>query len=335
MKNNFFYSSNTYLLLPTKANPRVALVIDDKGGAVNSFKLYNPFSLKAKLMKLTVFFLFKHLPYFSKILFKVEKKCQSDFLKYLENKLGQPLISSVYSATTGDKVVIQLQTYKYEIIGYIKYPLNEIGRAHLENEQRAIEVLSKKKITKEYIMRDQFKNEPFLLLYALDGKIELIDKVNVSDILSLFKREITYTLAAHPRIIQLQSALNDLNLEQYSLLVTRICKKSTFEYSLVYEHGDFTPWNIVKVADKYVPFDFEHFVENGLEYLDLFKFYYQIGKLLKYKKDLDLISYIRENIDIMEFDVLFQIFLVKEILRNCQEGEPCGFEIKMLTYLDN
>ena len=48
MKNNFF-SSNQYLFLPTKRNPKVALVIDDVNLIDNAFKLYNPFSKKAKI----------------------------------------------------------------------------------------------------------------------------------------------------------------------------------------------------------------------------------------------------------------------------------------------
>ena len=46
-----FLSSNSYIYLPTSKNPKVALVVDNSALAQNAFKLYNPFSQKAKLFK--------------------------------------------------------------------------------------------------------------------------------------------------------------------------------------------------------------------------------------------------------------------------------------------
>jgi hypothetical protein len=102
----------------------------------------------------------------------------------------------------------------------------------------------------------------------------------------------------------------------------------------VYEHGDFTPWNIVKVEEQYTPFDFEHFVEDGLEYLDLIKYYYQVGKLLEGLNGKELITYIAEEIKIEEMRELLQLFLIKEIVRNKEEGEPYNFEVEMIETME-
>ena len=105
------------------------------------------------------------------------------------------------------------------------------------------------------------------------------------------------------------------------------------QYALVYEHGDFTPWNIVNVDKNYIPFDFEHFVEDGLEYFDLIKYYYQIGRLLEDMKAKELTAYIFKQINVKEIRELLQLFLIKEIVRNKEESETCSFEENMLILM--
>ena len=46
-----FLSEGTYVVLPTKATPKVLLTINNSKLAKQAFKLYNPFSFKAKFLK--------------------------------------------------------------------------------------------------------------------------------------------------------------------------------------------------------------------------------------------------------------------------------------------
>ena len=43
---------------------------------------------------------------------------------------------------------------------------------------------------------------------------------------------------------------------------------------------------------KYIPFDFEYFIENGIEFFDSIKYFYSIGKLIKNKKNRETCYYI-------------------------------------------
>jgi hypothetical protein len=334
MKDINFLSASEYVFLPSKKNTKVTLAIDNKKIIENTFNLYNPFSFRAKCFKKCVKFFFLYFHVFAKFAFNVKKGTKSYFIKYLETILKQSLVSSVYFATTGDKVVIQLQSLQSDVVGYIKYPLNEIGLKHLENEKRAIEVLSSRSIIGGYLLHGEFDNTPFLLLPALEGTIGLIEKIEVVKLLSIFSRDNAFPIAEHPRVIHLIKALDDCGLMKYHPLVKRICLESRLSYSLVYEHGDFTPWNIIKVNNKFIPFDFEHFFENGLEHLDLIKYYYQIGRLLYKKTGKELIDFLLVEVDKEEFVLLFQLFLLKEIVKNTEENEPCKFEIDLLTELD-
>lgn len=326
---DIFLSKDDYLYLPTKNNPKVVLTVGNASLAKNAFRLYNPFSTKAKFFKYTVEAAFTHFNVIAKRALICEKKRKSRFIEELEKKLNVSLVSSVYFATAKDKVVLQLQTPDAQLLGYLKFPLSDIGIEHLLNEKRAIDTLSKKSIVQRYRLFDDFEGRPFLLLEPLDGKIGRVEKEELTEILKKFHRSETYALKHHPRIMAMREEAGRRAPEYLSLLDT-ICRKSSMKYRLVYEHGDFAPWNIVKVGNELIPFDFEYFVEDGLEHFDLIKYYYQIGKLLKAKEGEALYAFVKESMGIVEFDELFALFLLKEIVRQMRENEDCEFERKLL-----
>jgi hypothetical protein len=320
MEMSNFFSKNSYLYLPTKNNPRVALAIDNKEVAKNAFKLYNPFSVKAKILKKIQCFLYCNSNLrMGKSLKKENEK--SKFIDYLERELNSEIIVSLYFATIKDKIVIQLQTRDAKIIGYLKYPLNELGLIHVKNEIRAFEILSERGIVDGYLLSKEYEGKPFLLLKELDGDIGMVSKENVHKILKEFHQDESYRLADHPRVSELKKMLLENGLDAYASQVNDICQKSIVEFQLVYEHGDFTPWNIVKVKEHYVPFDFEYFVEEGLEYFDLIKYYYNTGRLLHSKEREALIEYLVENLDCAEALLVIRLFLMKEIILNIDSSE--------------
>ncbi len=307
-----FFSFNSYLYLPTKSNPKVALAIDNTPLAQNSFRLYNPFSDKAKLLKATYKIAFTSFNKISKIILKPKYQKQSKFMHYLEEKLGYEIISSLYFATARDKVVLQIQTKEAQIVGYIKYPLNNLGLKHLYNEKKALETLSSKGIVENYSVYDTFQETPFLLLKPLEGLIDIVEKEKVEKLLNKFKLNQRYTLEEHPRVQQIKKKLIEMKMNDSLSFLKKICINSSRSYSLVYEHGDFAPWNIVQVKGEYIPFDFEYFIEDGLEYFDLIKYYYQIGSLLESKDGNELKNYVCTKIDINDIEHIYDLYLIKE-----------------------
>jgi hypothetical protein len=216
----------------------------------------------------------------------------------------------------------------------LKYPLNDVGLKHIQNEILAFEILAKKKIIKPYILSKEYDGKPFLLLEELDGTIDSLDTKSIDTLVNKLKREDSFKLLNHPRIISLKESLAKNDMSTYISKVNAICTNSTEDYKLVYEHGDFTPWNIVKVKDNYTLFDFEYFVEDGLEYFDLIKYYYQVGKLLESKKEKELVAFVSANINIPEIQELLQLFLIKEILRGKEENELFEFEEDMMKVVE-
>jgi hypothetical protein len=329
MNATSFFSDQTYLVLPTKASPRVYLSIDNRKMAGKALMLYNPFSKKAKVLKAAVTFLSIYFNPLSKFLLPTIKAEKSLFIKFLEEKLNTELISSVYLATAKDKVVLQLQDDK-GILGYLKYPLTEQGKERLLKEKQGISEFAKKSVVPNLILDDVYGETPFILIQNIKGRIGHLDNKENQAILTAFIKETSFKLMKHPRILDLQSKLKQYGLTVYSNKLNQIISSSKNTYKEVLEHGDFTPWNLIRAEQGVVPFDFEYFEEHGLEHLDEIKYYFQIEHLLNGKKDVELIKAIATKIKIKEFQLIFQVFLIKEIVNKHGSTESYDFENSLL-----
>jgi len=184
MRDISFFSEDKYVHLPSKTNPRVSLAVSDVSTLLNSFKLYNPFSVKARVLKKASQFVLKKAP--NLFLGKAHKK--SDFVAYLEQVLEIKLKTSVYWATSKDKVVLQLQSNK-KVYGYLKFPQNEAGLKNIQNEKKAFKILSEYSIIPPLMCSGTYKNIPYILLSELKGAIGLIDEESVLLLLNKFKKE--------------------------------------------------------------------------------------------------------------------------------------------------
>lgn len=327
-----FLSQNSYLSLPSSKNPKVILAVDDKIIAENSFKVYNPFSIEAKLWKkLNVFLLRNINKTLPKIIpsHKIEK---SDFVIFLENKLKKPIITSLYFSTAKDKVVIQIQS-NYQIIGYVKLALNEIGKKHLLNENRAINILSDKNIISPALLFDTYDGLPLLMLKDLTGEVKSINPDDIEKMLNNFRKDKKFQLRHHPGMFQIRNKLKAKGLCELMLHLEELVNSSTEYYYEVFEHGDFAPWNIITSKEVCIPFDFEHFEENGIEHMDLIKYYFQTGRLLKNYSKNKLLKYILRKLQITEGYLMIKIFLIKEILRNKDEKQPYSYELELLDLI--
>ena len=325
-----FLSEGIYIKLPFGSNVKVFLSINSKEGSKLSFKLFNPFSKKARLFKFILRIFCVHLNFLSKIVFPTLKVKKSDFICFLNTKLALEITSSLYIATAKDKYVLQLQNNN-EIFGYLKFPTTNDGKKRLLNEQFAISILSKIGLVPDLILYDTYKQNPFIILKNLNGSIGDIKKDEYELILNSFKKNNKYKLINHPRIIELKNKiLGSSSLHHLTNELESLSLSSSKEYFEVYEHGDFAPWNLIRTSNGIIPFDLEYFNEVGLEYMDEIKYHFQIERLINGKRDLDLISTIDSKVLIDDFHILFKIFLVKEILLKKENVESFNFEESLL-----
>ncbi len=327
-----YLSEGTYVVLPSKTTPRVYLAVGNKKTAKLSFTLYNPFSKKAKLLKAIAKFVFVHCNPLAKRILPIVQVNKSKFIKKLEKKLEKRLTSSVYIATDKEKFVLQLQD-RNGIVGYLKYAFKAKGMERLINEKKAIKVCAGLDLVPEIILKSKYKKRPFILLENLNGSFGLPNRQEYKSILKSLEKDRSFKLRMHPRILSLKSKLAAYDLESLAHLLDKLVNSSENKYLEVYEHGDFAPWNLIRTEQGIVPFDFEYFEKNGLQYLDEIKYHFRIEHLLNNKNGMDLVEAVAVNVPIDEFKVLFQIFLIKEIIRIHEVKDNYGFELSLLNTL--
>lgn len=328
-----FLSEKTYVLLPTKSNPKVYLPLDTKSRTTRAFKLYNPFSGKAKALKSIAGFLCVNSQFLAKSVLPTEQGKSSLFLKYVEELLGKKILTSVYIATAKDKVVLQLQDGD-GILGYLKYPISDIGKERLINERNALNLLAQINRVPGLILKNTYDDVPFIIVENVEGSIGHVSPSEFHGILKSFQKDVFFRLSEHPRILTLRSRLEKAGQEKFSALLTKIANLSNRKYKEVFEHGDFAPWNLIRTETDIIPFDFEYFEERGLEYLDELKYHFQEQHLLHGKKGMNLISSISTKTNIHEFDLIFRIFLIKEVCAKAESCESITFEESLLRLMN-
>jgi hypothetical protein len=329
-----FLSGSHYIVLPNKYRARVYLALGNKESTRLAFDLYNPFSKKAKAFKFLTRFLCLYANPLAKLVLPSIRSKKSTFIEFLENRLNTKLTTAVYLATEKDKVVIQLQN-KNGVFGYLKFPMSPLGEKRLLKEQAAIRILSKQKLVPALLFDDTYLETPFIALQNLEGTIGKVGEWEYRHILNALKKDKYFPLREHPRIQNLKNELRENKLTGLGKLLNNVVAASDREYLEVFEHGDFAPWNLIKTQNGIVPFDFEYFEEQGLEFLDEIKFHFQIAHLLRGKKGNTLISALSSRVMIAEFDLILQVFLLKEIINKCKAGASYDLEIALLRKLSN
>ena len=173
MKDISFFSNTKYIILPSKKKPRVFLAIGENKTKFNSFKLYNPFSSKAKFLKKIAYY----FPFFN---LSVKKK--SSFIAFLEERLDINLIVSIYISTDKNKYVLQLQNEE-GVFGYLKIGSSDLSRKQIVNESYAIRKLAD--LTNIKILdKGEEKNYQYIILSEISGKSKEITSDNINYILN-------------------------------------------------------------------------------------------------------------------------------------------------------
>lgn len=328
-------SDTFYLALPPSGNPRVMLAIGNERIAEKSFRLYQPFSFSARILKLIMKQVAVLFPEF--LMVYCGKYSRSPFVIFLENKLGLEIITSVYFSTDKDKVVLQVQNKAGEIIGYIKAAITQNGNRKLENELRGIEVMQLQGLC-NFCLFDtgEFKGFRYIFTSEIIGESKPLNKIEVIRIIKLMNKHKKYSLSMHPGICSLKQELILKKKPLLALMLHKMCENIKEPYFEAYEHGDFTPWNIMTSDNKkFGLLDFEYFNEKGLEYMDLIKYYFQTATLLKKMSGEKLVRYVLAQVDDKNAPVLFIIFLLKEIVRRIEEEMPYDELISYLKIIES
>lgn len=328
-----FASAEVVVVLPSKKNPKVYLAIDSAEVAKLSFQLYNPFSTLGRLLKRVIEVLAIRLNGISKLILPTLEVRKSAFITYLEDELNTPLISSVYVATAKDKVVLQL-IVNNKIFGYLKFPISSIGISRINTEKEGIQILSGLGVVPKILYTKVYKNTPFIILRNLEGTIGDVSAEEYKSVILQFKKSECYTLQEHPRVISVLGYLKKYDLNDLIVRFNEVAKNSESTFLEVYEHGDFAPWNLIRTAEGLQAFDFEYFVEVGLEFMDEIKYHFQIAHHLKGLSGKPLLDAVIDSVNSEKIKLLLHFYLLKEIMLKTEEGISVNLEMQLLELLD-
>lgn len=332
-----FFSEGRFINLPFH-NPRVSLNVSSSSLVKQTFKLYNPFSLKAQILKKAVFFAVVNIPYFRQTWSR--KFNSGNFIIHLEKTLKTQIHASLYYPTIAGKIVLQLLTTDGKVLGYSKIGISHSGKLKIENELNAIKELANisNVFEEEYLItHGDYVNLNYIIVKKIKGINKPIPDADLLKKLRKFDRKKKFILQEHPRFLALMNTTKNLNFFDLQDMLIKISNSSKELYTLNYEHGDMAPWNIfINKKNKISFFDFEYFIKDGLQHLDFINYHYQIAVNLKsLKSPLRIVEYIKNKIQINEFSQVFSLFLIHKILVNTMEKENSERENQLLECISN
>lgn len=332
---------------PNTINPK--LWIDNKSNLKVAFGLYNPYSLKGRLVKRLV----SILPAFAGNLFlkpvnqtSLENEFNS-YKRYIDNILS---IDSAINISPGTKSKHQKKSVQIinnkRIEYYLKISNNKETIELSKNEYSILSLLSSKQLTTltpKAVFGDFIESSYYLIQSAAPNEfyqsetaflsehnkciIELYDlhhkETDIQEYIASIKNYITrYNYNGKSNILATLDALSEKN------------KKTKIQLSLT--HGDFAPWNILTNYDNELfIYDWEHGSENSPLLFDFFHFHFMTSKLLTNNTAAEIKSYIDNlylenkykdifthmNISNAEYQLYSKLYLLEIITREIREND--------------
>jgi len=121
---------NTHVILPTKLHPKWIISLESKKIFSQSFNLYNPSTIKGRVLKL----------FFIKMYWVIKRvgKGRVSFIK-APNYLNSKMAFSVSFGTPGPTQKLTFISFKNEVVdSYIKLAKTEVSRKNLRNEKEVL-----------------------------------------------------------------------------------------------------------------------------------------------------------------------------------------------------
>lgn len=263
--------------IKTNSGTKIYVNIKSKENRQIGLSLYQPYSIKGKLVTLVI----KYLnPLVLKLFFNF-KVAIPESLKALHYKkiINLENASFLVSATAEKMVIVSRVSGKISIV---KLSNNaEVIKNEILARQHFQELMLTPRLGNHGLVLEQ----SYIAFDYIDGvsrKLQLKDMIHFIEVLK--KRE-EFILQYHPRVRKVMLKLLENNCPLNPAFEHKITR-SDLRAKLVVEHGDFTPWNVKTdiYGDLYL-YDWENYNVEGLEYFDEIHFLFTIHVFLKCNMD--------------------------------------------------
>lgn len=222
---------------------------------------------------------------------------------YLDNFLGDLHLSLkvagilIARSKTCQKYILQLESGTGNVVNYLKYTNAQFER--LDNEYNILTQLPQG-LAPLVLKYDNFLNGKALLISAIDG--QLLDAVLPPPIdLHTFLQKLYVSqgipLQDHPWV-QKNNAIEDFS-------INRLLKPLSYrKWSIVIQHGDLTPWNLLTYKGEIRAIDWEYGCLYGFPYLDLIHYFLQVSALVYRWKPYKAFYYVKSYLEVNNHDKL-------------------------------
>ncbi|MCK5616308.1 hypothetical protein KAR91_81350, partial [Candidatus Pacearchaeota archaeon] len=276
-----------YYAFPGLSSPKIW--ISEKDRPSNALKLYNPSSLRGKVVK----YFFSSAPKF--IVHTILKSRSPLFISEIDSLLlehfgGDELTASYYMATDGNdkKTTVQISKNN-KIYAYVKISSDSKYRKYIENEFRALKTLNSDSNLKKHVPSVLFQEEEDkYYILCQSAPVTKMKQRTLS-----FNDADTYFLSLltkkHLRTIPLQDYINNIDnvlsnnelLSEISHLRQWLLSYGNNEIAFSPAHGDYTPWNTYIIDRRIYAFDWEYYMETAPVLYDAMHFLYMRAWLVR------------------------------------------------------
>lgn len=339
---------------PNNENPK--LWVSSKSSLKAAFSLYNPYSIKARLLKHIICVL---PDYFASILLKpvTSNKLLEDFIEYKENIDKILNIDSIINISPGTKSKHQKTT--------VQIIHNENTEAFLKasktpqtielsiNENDALKFLENKNLSfhnPKSLFGGNIQSSYYLIQsapkFGFNQSNTEFEKPHQQTILDLFNLG-SKSINLSTYMSTLRNIENIDNLLPYILDIEKQHKDCNI--NLCFSHGDFAPWNILinKTHGLFI-FDWEHADKSRPLLFDFFHYHYMTCKLLTKTEPKDISNYLTNlfysmpnndffehmNITFENYKLYSKLYMIQILLREINENNlPSLTSVETLKHL--
>jgi len=267
------FSSEYFIGFSTTSGTKFFVNVKSKRNRYLGLSLYQPYSIKGKVAAAAIKYLNAKV---LKLLFKSEfripdtlKALHSDGVINIEN-------ASFMESSMGSKVVIVSRVDSHRLIVKLSKNVQLV-----ENEVLARQSLQDKLLVPRLINDGVVLGERYISFDYIDGVSSKVDFKDIAHFIESLKRRDEYILFEHPKVRKIMLDLLEIKCPlnpsfEYNISTSKVRAK------LVFEHGDFTPWNVKTDFNGNLHlFDWESWDSCGLEYFDHIHFLFTNYVFLK------------------------------------------------------
>jgi hypothetical protein len=332
---------HSFSVLPSPRDPRLLVPLEDREAALRALEIYSPYQRKARLLKRGLSLAIRSgSGLWARHRVSLAAGSLSGLERLVTESTGEENPRFAFSIGTpveARKFTVQAMRADGEILGYVKFPLNDAAAERVRHEAATLEHLSRFSALRPHIPRVLFAGEWHgqSILFQTAGA-GAPGPARFGGLHARFLQDLRRATAVQrsgAALVEEVSAAWDRAAGSLSddwrelgrdalLLAGRELRKAEVVCGL--SHGDFAPWNTRVRDGKLFVFDWESAEWDMPVWWDLFHFDVQVDSLLHQQSGIEM-----GRVDAPAWHGLYLLYLLRSVVRCHEDGAgAAAFEFR-------